>query len=533
MRRVHGIIDSDQSWSGTVIITDDVTIQDATVTVNPGTTVEFAQAVPGSRPTLTVGTAASASGGMSVLATAQQPVTFRTREGTNPGRIVVNVRNRISFEQPRGVSVSASSRPTSVPNDVVWRHARFERLGHGRPQRAGAVKAGAIEPAVAFNLLGGPHKLLISNCTFTGCSRVEIHAAAEAGVAVADCNFSEESERVAIQVLGSGEAAEGGRAVELRGNVLSAAISVGGAAAAVTGNVLAGQDACIVLKDDASPKSRIIDNYVHNTTKEDEGRYCLNCENPAASIEGNILRGGTMCVLNGSRKMSGNVFIGEARLNSRHVKNAKTHQLVGALPAEATFERNLLLGPAHSMLVPQPAATRPDGEQAKGPTIVGHNLFDGFGDSARAIHLNPAGQAFAPVGVMNNVFLRVPTLVYDEAGASGSLQYADYNAAAPTPQRAFDQVSIAGIEMGKQGWAAKDVRFDDVAALGLGAVPKSPPEDFDGELLANKASVAQVRKRLFDAYKPLPGSPLIGAGRAESGGEGAGAKTATIGPSEP
>jgi len=532
-RRVRGIIDKDQSWSGTVIITDDVAIQDAIVTVNPGTTVEFAQASPGSHPTLTVGTTTSAGGELKVLATAQQPVTFRTREGTNPGQIVVNVRKKIVFDQPRGGAVGATSRPASVPNDLTWRYVRFERLGYDRPGRAGAPKAGAVEAAVVFNVVGGAHKLQISNCSFAGCARVEIHAGAVAGVGVADSSFSEEAERAAVQVLAFGEQGKGGAAAELRGNVLSAGLSVEGAAAVVAGNIVVGSNACIVLRDDSSQGSRIVDNYVHNTTKEDEGRYCLNCEDPAVVIENNIFRGGTMCVLSGSRKMSGNVIIGAGRLDSRYVKNAKTHQLVAALPSEATFERNLLLGPAHSLLVPQPPATKPEGESAKAPTIIRHNLFDGFGESSRAIHLNPAGRVQPSVAVMNNVFLRVPTLVYDEAGTSGSLQYADYNAAAPTPRRAFDQASIAGVEMGKAGWGAKDVRFDDIAALRLAAVSNEPPADFDGELLAKKSTVEQVRKRLFDAYRPLAGSPLKGAGRAASGGDVSGKEGCSIGPTEP
>lgn len=531
LRRVRGIIDKDQSWSGTVIITDDVTIQDAIVTVNPGTTVEFAQASPGSHPTLTVGTTTSAGGELKVLATAQQPVTFRTREATNPGRIVVNVRSKIVYDRSPRVVLGSTSRPASVPNELTWRYVRFEKLGFVRAKRASTSGIQVVEPAVEFNLLGEPHKLHLSNCTFTGCSRAEIHMADGAGVTVADSSFSEESERLAVQVLAGGGSGGPRAMAQVCGNVLSAAVRIEGPVAIATDNVVVGPDACLVVKEDGSAESRIADNYVHNTTTEDEGRYCLNCENPAALIKGNIFRGGTMCVLNGSRNMSDNVFIGAAKLNSRYVKNARTHQLVAALPQEATFERNLLLGPAYSMLIPQPAVSRAEGEQAKGPTIIQHNLFDGFGESSRAIHLNPADRLSVSVAVMNNIFLRVPTLLYDEAGTKDTLAYADYNAAAPTPRRPFDRVVIQGIEMGKLGWAAKDLRLIEIAGLRLAAAPEAPPADFDGELLARKATVAHVRKRLFGAYRPLAGSPLIGAGRASASSGAAG--QCTIGPSEP
>ncbi len=532
VRRIRGIIDKDQSWSGTVIITDDVTIQDATVTVNPGTTVEFAHAAPGSHPTLTVGTATSAAGELKVLSTAEQPITFRTRETTNAGHIVVNIRNSITYGPAHGNLPGGTSRPVSVPNDVTWRYVRFERLGFLRPQRASASKARLVEPAVAFNLLGGPHKLNLLDCAFTGCTRVEIRAGNGAEITAADNRFNEEAERSALQVLPGGEGWKSGTRANIRGNVLSAALSVEGLVALVAGNIVVGPGACLVVKEDGSAESRIIDNYIHNTTTEDEGRYCLNCENPAALIEGNIIRGGTMCVLNGSRRMSGNVFIGAARLSSRYVRDARTHQLVAALPQEATFERNLLLGPANSLLVPQPAASPPKGDGAKGPTIIRHNLFDGFGESSRAIHLNSAGRPSAPVAVMNNVVLRVPTLVYDEAGTDDTLTYADYNAAAPPLPRPFDRAAIAGIAMGKPGWAANDICFDDVAALRLAAAPQAPPADFNSELLAGKVSIAQMRKRLFDAYRPLANSPLIGAGRASSPSDTANDHRCTIGPNE-
>jgi hypothetical protein len=529
-QRLHGIIDKDQTWSGSVLITDDVTIQDATVTVNPGTTIEFARAEPESHPTLTVGTALSATGELKVLGTAQQPVTFRTREGTNAGRVIINIRSKFISAQPRGAGSSPATQPAVVPNDITWQYVRFEDLGYPKTRLSGGAKAQLVEPAITFNAIGGAHTLQISDCSFTDCCRLEVRAADGAKVTITGNRFSGEKEKAAIEVIAN----EGARQPELlavTGNIASAAISVVGGAD-VAENILVGINAAIVLSNNGPTEAKIRGNYVHNTTPDDDGRYCLNCEDPGALIDGNILRGGTTCVLNGSKRMTGNVFIAAVHLNSQYVKNAHTHQLVGGLPAGATFERNLLLGPAYSMLVPQPAALAKDVQPAKGPTIIRHNLFDGFSESNRAIHLNIAGRNTAPVAVLNNVFLRVTTLVYDEGKTENALTFEDYNAIAPKPDRPYDQVHIAGIKMGSAGWGAKDIQLADIASMRLAAVPKEPLGDFDGEVATKKTSISQLRRRLLDAYRPQAGSPLVRAGRGDSGSEEASGPRPTIGPFE-
>jgi hypothetical protein len=530
IQRLHGVIDKDQTWSGSILITGDVTIQDATITISPGTTIEFAQAEPQIHPTLTVGTAASATGELKVLGTAQQPVTFRTREGTNAGRLVVNIRSKLIANQPRSLGTKPTTQPSAVPNDVTWRYVRFDNLGYSKTTRGG-LKAAVVEPAASFNAIGGGHTLQISDCTFIGCTRLEIRAADAAKVTVAGNRFSDEKEKTAIEVIAN-ELTGQAESVLVTGNFAAAAISISGSAD-IAENILIGLSAAIILRNDSAAGTKIQGNYVHNTTSDDDGRYCLNCENPNALIDGNILRGGTACVLNGSKRMSNNALIAAAHLDSKYVKNARTHQLVAALPAGATFERNLLLGPAYSMLAPQPAALTKDAEPAKGPTIIRHNLFDGFSDSNRAIHVNNAGRGSAPIAVLNNAFLRMQTLVYDEGNTDNTLTYEDYNALAPAPDRPFEQVKIAGIKPGSAGWGASDVRLADVASLQLAAVPKEPPADFDAELSAGKTGVAQLRRRLFDAYRPLPSSPLVKAGRGDGGTEGVSGARPTIGPSEP
>jgi hypothetical protein len=529
VQRLHGVIDKDQTWTGTILITDDLTIQDATVTIAPGTIVEFAQAVPDAHPTLTVGSSTSATGDLRVLATAQQPIIFRTREGTNPGRMVVNVRSRIVTGQARGMGLTPATQPASLPNESVWRNVRFQNLGYARAKRSDVGKTQVVEPAVVFHVLGAPHSLSLSTCSFTQCTRLQVRAADGAKITLSANQFESPEDRLAVELIGD-EGVKPADMLNIQDNVLAAILSTSGAAANIVGNILIGPDAAIMLKDDASPESRIVGNYVHNTTDQDDGRYCLNCENPNARIQDNVFRGGTACVLSGSKQMSGNVIIGAGRLASHVVKNARTHQLVGALPAGAVFEGNLLLGPAYSLLIPQPAALPSETFADRGPIVIRHNLFDGFGDSNRAIHVNAAGRPSAPIAVLNNVFIRVPTLVYDEGASDNTLTYADYNAAAPLPDRPFDQARVVGIALGGPGWAQKDLRFADLASLRLTAVPHEPPGDLDTDVSARKITVKQLCRRLFDAYCPRPGSPLVGAGRPGATDANETDSSSTIGP---
>jgi len=555
VRRVRGIIDRRETWSGLVIITDDLTIEDGTVTVEPGTVIEFAQASFGSHPTLTVGSASRVGGELELQATADRPIVFRTRAETHPGRLVINVRSRLrpgalppvpspQFVPPEPSAHGAATsrpaaeigRPSSEPNEMEWRYVRFENLGYARPTRTDGRKASLSEAAVAFNVLGGPHKLTIRDCAFINSSQLEVRASDGAQVAIRSNRFESPGHRAAVDVSGN-EGTKPAGGILVQDNVLASTLAVASAAATIADNILIGRDACIVVQDDASPQTRIVGNYVHNTTDEDDGHYCLNCENPAAEIANNVIRGGTVCVLNGSRKMSGNVLIGAERLRSKYVKNARTHQLVQALPLGAVFERNLLLGPAYSLLVPQPspvatATQEPASAGEATPATIRHNLFDGFADTARAIHLNQLSRRPGAVAVVNNVFLRVPIVVFNESVADASLVYAAYNAMAPRPEHPFERTAPRGIEPGRPGFSSADVVRDKTTELYLQtAVPGALP-DFDPDILTKKLSTESLRGRLFDAYRPQPRSPLVGAGRLDRPEDGKGPRP-SIGPSEP
>ncbi len=530
VRRVRGIIAENQTWSGRVIITDDLSIEGATVTIAAGTIVEFACKRSGHHPTLVVGPPTKPVGHLNPMGTAEKPVTFRTLSGTNPGRMIVHVRGRLvptSRSDPDAANLPPSER---APGDATWQHVRFENLGHVKTRQQQGRKTRLAEPAVLFNVIGAAHTLGVVNCSFVECARLLVRSGDGSRITIVSNRFDGSTDRVAVEVRGHEGLTPVGP-VAISRNKLSAALALRAAPAMIIGNILIGEDASIVIEEDKSDQTRVAENYVHNTTASDDGRYCLQCENASAVIENNIFRGGTTCVRTGSRRMAGNVLIAAPRLESEFVKASRTHQLVAALPSGSTFERNILLGPAYSLLVPHPAATSREPDGGGRPTIIRHNLFDGLDRTNRAIHLNPIGARKAGVEVWNNIFLRIPSLIYDEGRTTETLRYADHNAIAPEAPRAFDQVKIRNLQPGDNGWSAHDVKATALTGLALTGEPLPRIPDWDADILAGKTTPTQIRNRLLATYRPLPHSPLVAAGRSMH--KQGGTNNPTIGPSEP
>lgn len=509
--RIRGVVDTDQVWANHVLLTGDVTIDGAKVTVAPGTTIEFAQAEPGANPTLTVGSPIHRGGHLELQSTPDRPITIRTQPQTNPGRLIVYVRgDRPTTSAP----IVPAKTPAPVGGGQNWQFVKFEDLGFANTSPAIKGRRGLMEPAVMFHVLESGAPLAIANCVFEKTTDLTIDSRIPAKIGVTGNRFVAPKSRIAVDVEVESKSASP-EPMAISGNHLAAGIHARGPSVRISDNILIGVDASIVVEEAPAADVRIIGNYVHNTTKDDDGRYCLNCEAPDAVIEGNIFRGGTTCVLSGSRRFSGNVLIAQAELTSRAVRRAHTHQLVSALPAGALFDHNLLIGPAYSMLIPQAMPGPADRPAGTAPTVIRNNVFDGLNGSSRAIHANSLDRAPGVFRVENNLFLRVPTLVYDEGQGRPALAYADYNAAAPPPRRAFDRVAISGLREGQEGWGAHDVRADDIVKLRLASAPDRPRDD-DADVAAGTLTVTALRERLFQAYRPLPDSPLVGAGRAES-----------------
>ncbi|MCG8405107.1 MAG: hypothetical protein MI923_07930 [Phycisphaerales bacterium] len=508
VRRLRGVVDRDDTWSGHVMITDDLQILGATITVLPGTLIEFALARRDEHPTLTVGSENKDWGELVFQATQDDPIVIRTRPGTNTGRLVVFLRNR---------SVSAFPlRPTNERGNkaavVKWRHVRIENLG-GKPPRRPATSGthNQEEPAVTFSLVGASHSLDISDCGFIDATRMKISVSERSKIRVENNRFLNSKDRVSIEIDGSriDDAAD---SIVVDRNHAESAIVVANARAEVTSNFLAGLNASIVVRASGARRTRVFGNYIRNTTPDNDGRYCFNTDISDVIVENNIFRGGTTCVLNGSRWMTGNVMIGEPDLSQKGVKQSQTHRLVAGLPVDAHFERNLLLGPAHSLLVPQPTRRRSGPAVSGARTKIVNNVFDGFGRSNRAIHVNPVGRLPTKIMVASNLFVRVPSLIYDEAGSQTTFVFADCNASAPLPARAFENFTVDGVKRGDEGWSSRDVFRRSISALGLNESLPTRISDYDQGIRSGRLSIEAFRQDLFGIYRPRPDSPLVGSG---------------------
>jgi len=535
--RIRGIVDKDATWSGTILITENTILDGASVTVTPGTLIEFCDSRMGGEPILTVGGPEHATARLSLQGTADKPITIRTRPGTGRGRIFVHVLNQADRK--------LDDKPTAAPNQPVttlpaktewkpeqleWRHVRFESLGSVRAGRTPLSERRRLpdrrvtlaEPAVEIRLADGAHTVAFRDCVFEDCQRLTIRGGGDARIVVASNRFARATERVNVEIA----ATDDGRSaheVSVKDNWLDASLVCAARGCETAGNTLIGPHTSIVIKGGPSDVVVVRGNYVHCTAPDDDGHYCLDSENPDARIEENVFRGGTTCVQTGTRRMSRNVLIAAASLRSETVRNAKTHQIVAALPPGAVFEGNLLIGPAYSMVIPQaspgPGVSAATADPNAAPTVIRGNVFDGMDGSTRAIHVNALGRAHGRVDASNNLFLRVPTLVYDEAGSENTVVYMDYNAVAPRAERAYERVKIADRRPGDPGWGAKDLILNDLPALNLREPPRPPLGEFDDAVISGKVDVFELWRRLINAYAPQPGSPLIGAGRPVANGE--------------
>src|SRR5262249_52440622 len=156
--------------------------------------------------------------------------------------------------------------------------------------------------------------------------------------------FDRSAERVSVEAVPT-EPAKSPRNVLIEKNRADASIVCGAARCSVLDNIVMGLNASILLRGVPSRDALVSGNYLDATAPDDDGHYALSSENPDARIEANIVRGGTTCVLAGTRTMRGNIIIASASLKSATVRDARSHQVVGGLPPGARFEENLLIGP--------------------------------------------------------------------------------------------------------------------------------------------------------------------------------------------
>jgi hypothetical protein len=464
---IEGDVVMDANWSGEIVITGPTRIIGATVTVTAGTKIEFA--ADKSAPPLILEVGTEAEGGRLVLeGTEQRPITIRSRNREAAGTIIARARGGERIE---------------------WRHTRFESLGRATGQAAVGSGAQIYEPAVTFVTMRDKTELRLEGCTFNDCARVFLRTSPQSTGRMSRCDFREGRERIDATLLAFGE----GR-FEVTDNRFQGVVDVDGLGVVFARNLMIGPRTALSINSPSQPPSTVVGNYIHNTTADDDGRYALKCRDPQTEIRDNILRGGTYVVLEGSRRMSGNVLIGSPALNNPISGTSRTRYLVAHLPGRAVFTENILIGPASALVAthgppssstppatgePQSATRRTEGESIRDITIR-KNIFEGLGETDAGIRFNVLARE--PIGAVieDNLFLRVPTLVMDEAETPGTVAVIDGNR-----------------------FGANDRFVETVAKLYLTAPLSGPPDDRSADLLEGRTTVAKIRAHFVGAY----GSP--------------------------
>jgi hypothetical protein len=471
---VPALVDRDTTWQGLLRITHDVTISDATVRVAPGSVIEFAP--DGSSPARIILNGGHGSfTGLLLEGTEEMPITVTTVADGPPASIIV--------PPTSGRRVQQGEPPALPHGSLVATHTVFKRLGDA------SFTVGTKEqrrPAIHLQLIPQSDTLSLVDCRFENCGPILANfVGQECRATIQRCRFRESRAPTAVELYGTGV----GEKV-LSGNFADAGFRILASSASLTDNVLVGEHAALVVEAPEGSGCELRDNYVHNTTDQDLARFCLTCTDPQAAVTGNLLRGGTWVVQNGTRQMQGNVLVGKAGLLSPKLGvNTTTHQLISAIPDHAEISANMLLGPAYSHLVTSAGCREP---------VIRNNVFDGGGVSARGVHLNALANEKVRARIERNVFAGFRrAAIYDEAHLPESVASCRGNVFADTDV-VYD---LAG-----GACAPEDPKLTTRHELGYPPLDRINWERIETSLTSGQASVPQAIALIKSRYR-LPPDP--------------------------
>lgn len=543
IRRIRGILDRDDTWRGHILLTGDTRIEDCTITVEPGTTIEFACPDCDEPPVLSIGydpddPVRGLPSRLVMAGTAEKPITVRSHPASTPGQVVWR-----TFESPESVEEAVDVPPQQ------WRHVHFERLagdakasGGGVPEQAGGASTGplksrpgrAVESALILYVFTDQSNGAVSlaDCTFDECGRVDVFFFREGDVRFERCRFLRPASPKSVCIDGSlwsidraifGIPRTSGT-VHVTGGLVQGLVHAGRCTLRLDGAVIEGPRAGVDLSREARGNSAVRECLIYNRAPPDAARFALSSAAEDVAVERNIVIGGSHCVYDGTRRMADNVFLSAAALDPG--APAADVPLVAALPPGAVFENNLLVGPARALLAAQPPV---GSTAARGESIqVRHNTFDGLVRTPRGIHANAPGAPAVRLAVENNLFLRVAEPLLDEAPEQPNAIRLTHNAWAPSRGRPFHrrearaggavQKGDAGRAQGRMGEDnGENLAFAKLEDLRLGELPsRCLVMDLDA-VRAGTLSVDTLRRRLMAAYRPSTHSPLRTTGHAADG----------------
>ncbi len=506
VRRIRGILDRDETWSGHILLTGNTRIENCTIRVEPGTLIEFACPDCDEPPVLSIGfdpadPEESFAARLELTGTPERPVTVRSHPRSRRGQIVWFARS------PERANLPAQPPPQS------WKHVRFESLGG---EKTGNGSASALLLRAFAD--GDEPGVLLADCEFQACAPVDVQFGGDGRVQLERCRFTRTSGTIALCIGGesagrplraTGDPPDRGR-VQLRDCRFDALLHARRSSLMLTGNRFDGNHAGVCLDAGVSADSAIRGNLVHNRAPGPESRFAFSSSAADVTVEENIFVGAAHSVYHGTRRMRGNVFVASGALDAGA---AAEMPLIASLPPGAVFEHNLLIGPARTLLVAQPAM---DATTMPGALIhVRNNTFDGQSRTPRGIHLNAPGRPSAFVGIENNLFLRVAEPVHVERPHGEKVALCAANAWAPSRGREreawvpYQRDEKTDEPAGASGPVS--VSFESLADLKLngGEQPASP--EWLTAAMAKNMPIDEMRRRLMAPYRPRPHSPLLGA----------------------
>ncbi len=480
---------SDTVWSGQVEITQDVSIIEAELRIEAGTTVRF------------IGQSKTGRGPVIRLAT---PL-FAGDERARPARLTLAGRSDrpVIFETPEGSPPGAIEATPGSTSAIDARFVTFRRLGT-------PLDVGTCRPAILVQLTAMDNDLWLTDCRFEACGALVANIAGpDAGVEITRCTFTNTCGATALRLSGAGTGVK-----VIRECVADAGFEIATPQVLMRGNVLVGPLAEVKVRRSAGEGVAVVGNYIHCTTDQDIGRYALRCEAAATVVRDNVLAGGSYVMETAPRRVERNVIIGAGNLRARLDAvtpgavsmeiRTMTHALVTNICPDAVLADNLLLGPAYAAV----AVT----ERCAGLRIAG-NVFDGWGAARRALEFDVTATGTGSAFVENIITGYTQTPVLNAAATDPSLEaHANRFVAKANPlYQGFPSSRPSG---------DRDQRFAGMAELGHGFAPtQNAPSTqaaagADDLLTSRRKTVAEVHRQWFDVY-PRPRNPEAG-GRSSS-----------------
>jgi len=469
--QVGGRIERDTIWRGQVSVIEDLIISHATLHVEPGTVVTFAPTGVAPARIILHGTRGKPTR-LELAGTEQSPIVVTTAADHPRGSIVVPMASDRPWKESDSMAIPHGGLTAS--------YTTFERLGDRRISTGPKPQP---RPAIHLQLVNPTNRLELSTCRFRSCGPLLVNFVSdECQATVNDCTFEDSLDDMAIELYGSGRGAK-----VLRGNRADAAFRVLLGTAQLADNLLIGPQACLLVTAPADSGVAIRGNYVHNTTDQDTGQFCLRCTDPEAVIEDNVLAGATWVVQSGSKKMTGNVLVGQAGLFSQKLGiTTTTHQLISTLPEGAEVTDNVLLGPTYAHLATSRGCRNP---------VICRNIFDGGGVSGRGVHLNALASEKVQAHIENNVFVGFKrAVIYDEAGLPESVASCHGNVFADS-ERLFE---LAG-----DACHPEDATQRTRQLLGYPPLSEIHWEGFEADLVGGNRDVHEIITAIRARY-PLP-----------------------------